>query len=203
MGYLDNLSPEQPEPEKKKFRFSNTPKKRSGGIPSGRGPDASYLETMAAGGSGAPPNDKEDAENGDSTAFTTSQIPAGWSDVYLTEFLDGKDDSRTDIHNLLTQRSIQSFMWLLETCRVRRLCCVLYFVLICVLFVRNYSLLSFSFLVRHLMNQCWLLSWDRIRTPPSGSRKIFFKQATCWTFTAPVRDSLNDSAVLGTRPSWP
>jgi hypothetical protein len=125
MGYLDNLSPEKPEPEKKKSRFSNTPKKRSGGIPSGRGPDASYLEIMAAGGSSAPSNDKEDSEKGDSTAFTAPEKPAGWSGVYLTEFLDGKDDSRTDIHNLLTQRSIQSFMCLLEKCRVRRICCAL------------------------------------------------------------------------------
>ena len=41
-----------------------------------------------------------------------------WSNSYLTKFLSTeKDDERTDIRNLLTQRSIQSFMRLLEECR--------------------------------------------------------------------------------------
>jgi hypothetical protein len=43
---------------------------------------------------------------------------ASWSNTYLTKFLDtDKDDARTDIRNLLTQRAIQSFMRLLEECR--------------------------------------------------------------------------------------
>lgn len=41
---------------------------------------------------------------------------SSWTNAYLSAFLT-VDDPRTDIRNLLTQRSIQSFMHLLEECR--------------------------------------------------------------------------------------
>jgi hypothetical protein len=125
MGYLDNLSPQQEDEPKK--QISSPPKKKpsGGGIPSGRGPLASYLDIMT-GSNGASANDaaseKENSPPEEETPVpTTLSKPAGWSGIYLKDFLDGNDDSRTDIRNLLTQRSIQSFMFLLGQCRVRLL----------------------------------------------------------------------------------
>lgn len=127
MGYLDDMSPQQPQEPNK----SRKPplRKRTGGVPSGRGPLGSYLEQMTG---ESPPDDLEPTEDNDdgsgSFSNTEKEKTAGWSDVYLTDFLTQKDDSRTDIRSLLTQRSIQSFMYLLEECRVSTKGYTLYFV---------------------------------------------------------------------------
>eukprot|EP00978_Attheya_sp_CCMP212_P020250 scaffold57700_cov37-Attheya_sp.AAC.1 len=121
MGYLDNLSPQQ-EDEPKKQTSSPPKKKPSGGVvPSGRGPEPSFLDIMTAGGGVSAASEKENSPPEEETPVpTTPAKPAGWSGIYLKDFLDGNDDSRTDIRNLLTQRSIQSFMFLLGQCRVRK-----------------------------------------------------------------------------------
>jgi hypothetical protein len=132
MSYLDNLSP-PPDPEDKKEQPSQEQKSSSGpkwgkgsigpkwasvtgGIPTGRGPEASYLQTMNAGGSIANNDDSEDDDSEEDVLPPVLKRPASWSAEYLTDFLT-KDDSRTDVRNLLTQRSIQSFMHLLEMVR--------------------------------------------------------------------------------------
>jgi hypothetical protein len=119
MSYLDNLSP-PPEPEEKKDleqKSSSGPKWAAvtGGIPTGRGPEASYLQAMNDGTS-ANTNDSEGDDSEEDVPPPSVEKPASWSAEYLTDFLT-TDDSRTDVRNLLTQRSIQSFMFLLETCR--------------------------------------------------------------------------------------
>jgi hypothetical protein len=122
MSYLDNLSP-PPDPDEKKDKSSEEKKSSgpkwaavTGGIPTGRGPEASYLQAMND-GSSANNNDSEDDDSEEEEVPPpVVERPASWSSEYLTDFLT-KDDSRTDVRNLLTQRSIQSFMYLLETCR--------------------------------------------------------------------------------------
>lgn len=117
-GYLDDLSPDQPN----KKPASNINKKPSSGglVPSGRGPEGSYLDAMTGGGN-EEATAAEKKPDFDREASTPSQEnkkkPASWSGRYLTDFLTGEDDARTDIRNLLTQRSIQSFMFLLEQVR--------------------------------------------------------------------------------------
>jgi hypothetical protein len=131
MSYLDNLSP-PPQPEDKKEQSSQEQKNSggpkwakgstgpkwasvTGGIPTGRGPEASYLQGMND-GSIANNNDSEDDDSEEDRSPPATERPASWSAEYLTDFLT-KDDSRTDVRNLLTQRSIQSFMHLLEAVR--------------------------------------------------------------------------------------
>jgi hypothetical protein len=123
MGYLDDLSPDQPN-QKKQTPASKSNKKPSGGglVPSGRGPEGSYLDAMTGGGNSeaSASEKKEDFDQGATSATPSRENkkkPASWSGSYLTDFLTGQDDARTDIRNLLTQRSIQSFMFLLEQVR--------------------------------------------------------------------------------------
>lgn len=126
-SYLDDLSAnnddnEQTKPNKNWGPSPQGPKKwasASGGIPTGRGPQASYLQAMAAGEQQpqAPPEEEQPEEELKNAPFLSNQEkPASWSADYLKN-LDSHDDPRTDIRNLLTQRSIQSFMRLLEECR--------------------------------------------------------------------------------------
>jgi hypothetical protein len=65
--------------------------------------------------------EQNDERNKQEDTMIMDKRPAAassWSNSYLTKFLDSsKDDARTDIRNLLTQRAIQSFMRLLEECR--------------------------------------------------------------------------------------
>mmetsp|Transcript_15632 Transcript_15632/g.22875 ORF Transcript_15632/g.22875 Transcript_15632/m.22875 type:complete len:482 (+) Transcript_15632:842-2287(+) len=140
MGYLDDLSPKKEEEEEEatevpKTSYSpganagggKTTKKRSGGIPSGRGPMASYLDAMtgndgnehasSASSSPFPQQQQEEEEEDFGEGTKKLEKASGWSGAYLDDFLTSEDDSRTDIRNLLTQRSIQSFMFLLEQCR--------------------------------------------------------------------------------------
>ena len=127
MGYLDDLSPQQPDNDNATDKLpppiNNKP---SGVIPCGRGPLGSYLDAVTSGAAASSSNSKEDDVDVDDNDFVPSPAEAAnkkksasWSGVYLTNFLTGddKDDARTDIRNLLTQRSIQSFMRLLEECR--------------------------------------------------------------------------------------
>jgi len=142
-SYLDNLSafnndekdePEDPtrtpkdgdgiigEPRRKKWI---APSGGGGTIPSGRGPQASYLSVMT-GETKEYEDDNLAAENDDDDddAYSPSMMKGPTSSKsYLTNFWtrdnNENDDSRTDIRNLLTQRSIQTFMHLLEQCRVR------------------------------------------------------------------------------------
>lgn len=135
MSYLDSLSTQQPDEESnddnerndsQHFRQSPPIKPISSGvIPSGRGPLGSYLDGMASGmtsdqdDSGKDETDDENTDSGSSTFDNQSRQgkPASWSGEYLTNFLAGDDDARTDVRTLLTQRSIQAFMRLLEECR--------------------------------------------------------------------------------------
>jgi len=125
MGYLDDLSPSQPDNDKEKP--APPPNNPSGGlIPSGRGPLGSYLDAVSSGTTTAAStnnsndqDDDDDNNNGESSetiAYQPLPKPASWTNSYLMDFLTD-DDPRTDIRNLLTQRSIQSFMRLLEECR--------------------------------------------------------------------------------------
>ena len=132
-----NNTPQQQSPSSSSSSASSTTtlsqqgqgpkwKSISGGIPTGRGPQASYLQAM----SNPTPNQNNEQEDpqettnasldnddGNDDIFSkTNDKPASWSAEYLSDFLHG-DDPRTDIRNLLTQRSIQSFMCLLEHCR--------------------------------------------------------------------------------------
>jgi hypothetical protein len=118
MGYLDSLSAPQPEdPNDPKLA---PPINNSGGvIPCGRGPLGSYLDAVSSGAIG--PTDDSAAEEEEEEEVARyinddTKAPASWTSTYLSDFLTG-DDPRTDIRNLLTQRSIQSFMRLLEECR--------------------------------------------------------------------------------------
>lgn len=125
MGYLDDLSPKQPNNEEPNPDFSKPepPPIRPSGklVPSGRGPLGSYLDAVSSGNL-TPTNDQDDDNDGgdgeqsESAAYHPLPKPASWTNNYLANFLTD-DDPRTDIRNLLTQRSIQSFMRLLEECR--------------------------------------------------------------------------------------
>ena len=122
MGYLDDLSPKQPneEPNPDNSKPAPPPNRPSGKlVPSGRGPLGSYLDAVSSGNL-TPTNDQDDDDGGDeqpeSAAYQPLPKPASWTNNYLANFLTD-DDPRTDIRNLLTQRSIQSFMRLLEECR--------------------------------------------------------------------------------------
>ena len=126
MSYLDSLSPPPEEkPDESSKPLQNKPKwaDASGGIPTGRGPQASYLQAMSAGVSNEDSQQQQDDAMPEvedpatpTGVFEKKERPASWSKEYLTDFLTG-DDSRTDVRNLLTQRSIQSFMFMLEQCR--------------------------------------------------------------------------------------
>lgn len=111
MGYLDDISPANDGKEdQNKSNDCKTPK-LSGVVPSGRGPLGSYLDAVATGGNAEPREEIPNIPNA-----KTSQKASG-SGAYLTKFLTGEDDARTDVRNLLTQRSIQSFIRLCEECR--------------------------------------------------------------------------------------
>lgn len=144
-GYLDSLSSPTPESEdgnKIRPQSNFQPKKASsssgGGIPCGRGPLGSYLDAMT--GSSSTSNNKneyptnfnknrkenfDDEEDFFQKTKKKKNNRASGSGAYLGQFLDSPlnqktfllDDARTDIRNLLTQRSIQSFMRLCEECR--------------------------------------------------------------------------------------
>lgn len=123
MGYLDDISPSQPaDNNTNKSKPSKPPNNPSGGrlVPSGRGPLGSYLDAVCSGTTGSSNNDQDDNNDDDDEsepiASSRQPKPASWANSYLTNFLTD-DDPRTDIRNLLTQRSIQSFMRLLEECR--------------------------------------------------------------------------------------
>lgn len=113
---------------------------RTGGVPSGRGPEKSYLEILAGGGGdgsedggdGGSDHATPDISDFDAMAAPPPEAkPTSWSNTgsYLSSggqetgepglFLmtEGGDDARTDVRNLLTQRAIQSFVFLLEECR--------------------------------------------------------------------------------------
>lgn len=122
----------------KQSSSANT-KKPSGSVPCGRGPNRSYLDAVTgSSGSGSATSKDED----DSKDEGGVQKMDSWSNRYLSDFADNKsgasittpmakrnnsdndnnnnnnnNDSRVDVLNLLTQRSIQSFMHLLEQCR--------------------------------------------------------------------------------------
>jgi len=127
-GYLDGLSQSQPEEDsndeeveqQQPPQYKNIP---SGVVPSGRGPLGSYLDNMQAGindvDASSSDDEKEllDSSSSDHENISLPEKPAKWSGAYLQDFLTNDDDSRTDIRNLLTQSSIQSFMRLLEECR--------------------------------------------------------------------------------------
>jgi len=112
MGYLDDISPADPNPNPKRKR--RIPKS-SGVVPSGRGPLTSYLDKVTTGGDGRPQEEPTEPPEPSSEGSTTEQ--ARWSGAYLTNLATEKNDARTDIRNLLTQRSIQSFLRLCEECR--------------------------------------------------------------------------------------
>ncbi len=116
-SYLDSLSSQSDDGDEDP-RFKQPPPvqptKQSGVIPSGRGPLGSYLDTMNAADKSMP-----FAQNDEATSNGNEEVkpiedarkkPTKWSGAYLSSFLTSDDDSRTDIRNLLTQRSIQSFM---------------------------------------------------------------------------------------------
>lgn len=148
MGYLDDLSPKQPNNDPNPDNSKPAPpiNRPSGGlgslVPSGRGPLGSYLDAVSSGNL-TPTNDQDDDDGGEqseSVAYQPLPKPASWTNNYLANFLTD-DDPRTDIRNLLTQRSIQSFMRLLEECRdphsakckfVQYCCCFCYFYCGCI-----------------------------------------------------------------------
>jgi hypothetical protein len=120
MGYLDDLSPPPPPPEGDESSASKqgqTPplesNKKAGIVPSGRGGLSSYLDivTNNEGLDQPEPQTEQENEEGEER-----MQPRG-SGAYLTSFLTGDDDARTDIRNLLTQQSIQGFLRLCEECR--------------------------------------------------------------------------------------
>mmetsp|Transcript_23604 Transcript_23604/g.34978 ORF Transcript_23604/g.34978 Transcript_23604/m.34978 type:complete len:474 (-) Transcript_23604:108-1529(-) len=121
MGYLDDLSPSQPNNDEENSKPDNSkpapPINRPSGrlVPSGRGPLGSYLDAVSSGNL-TPTNDQDDDDQSESVPYQPLPKPASWTNTYLANFLTD-DDPRTDIRNLLTQRSIQSFMRLLEECR--------------------------------------------------------------------------------------
>ena len=131
----------------------------TGGIPSGRGPEASYLDIMTASSASNEDDDEDDDQDEYEGGWTipsslsptgmgqsrTSTVPdrssrgggggttgvgdgGGYYRRLFSELpgdddveglaIGSKDDKRTDVRNLLTQRSFQSFMFLLEQCRV-------------------------------------------------------------------------------------
>jgi len=117
MGYLDGLSPPQPDDPNESDPNPETPTYKSPGmVPCGRGPLGSYLDAVSSGTLGSSDDNTEEDEELTPTPKANTKLPASWTSAYLTDFLNA-DDSRTDIRNLLTQRSIQSFMRLLEECR--------------------------------------------------------------------------------------
>jgi len=142
-GYLDGLSSPTPNDDNEKNKKPPShfqPKKPlpsggGGGIPCGRGPLGSYLDAMTGSSStsnndnGYPrknENDDYDEEDFFQKTKNKKNNHASGSGAYLQNFLVTsinpnnafyQDDARTDIRNLLTQRSIQSFMRLCEECR--------------------------------------------------------------------------------------
>lgn len=130
MSYLDSLSPAQPDEENnndnnKDGNQANQQQppqpvyKPAGIVPSGRGPLGSYLDAVSSGRSGSfneEGEDEDEEEFPETQTNTNTRKLESWTNTYLSTFLTG-DDARTDIRNLLTQRSIQSFMRLLEECR--------------------------------------------------------------------------------------
>lgn len=116
MGYLDDLSPPPPPEDESQSSKQGQPPlestKKAGIVPSGRGGLSSYLDVVSnnEGGTSEPTKDTKEEEKEEE--FLQSS-----SGAYLTSFLTGDDDARTDIRNLLTQQSIQSFLRLLEECR--------------------------------------------------------------------------------------
>jgi len=118
MGYLDDISPAAYTDKLKKVNRNKKILKSSGVVPSGRGPLASYLDVVATGGNGHPQEElKEPSEPPEPTSEGGGAEQARGSGAYLTNILTGENDARTDIRNLLTQRSIQSFLRLCEECR--------------------------------------------------------------------------------------
>ena len=114
MGYLDDLSPPPPPEDansesKQQKSQSLESNGRKGVVPSGRGGLGSYLDAVSN-------NDGMQPQLNDDTSEEENIQPTG-SGAYLTSFLTGDDDARTDIRNLLTQRAIQSFLRLCEECR--------------------------------------------------------------------------------------
>jgi hypothetical protein len=125
MSYLDSLSPAQPNDDDDENNILNpavpSPNEQSSGvIPCGRGGLGSYLDAVTS-GTLETSNVNDESEDDDILSDGqhhikhTRKIPS-WTSAYLSSFLTA-DDSRTDVRNLLTQRSIQSFMRLLEECR--------------------------------------------------------------------------------------
>jgi len=116
MSYLDDLSPSSPDNgDKNDAANKRQNRKPAGFVPSGRGPLGSHLEAVTSGKSS---NDNDDAAAiNDDYGLMEPEKQARGSGSYLTDFLMGPDDARTDIRNLLTQRSIQSFLRLCEECR--------------------------------------------------------------------------------------
>ncbi len=121
-SYLDSLSSQSDDgDEDQHFKQPPLvePLRQSGVIPSGRGPLGSYLQNldrMNAADNSMPHAEKDDiVSNGNEEVNPSEDIrkkTTKWSGAYLSSFLTtrGDDDARTDIRNLLTQRSIQSFM---------------------------------------------------------------------------------------------
>ena len=125
MGYLDNLSPQEPNSgENDNYKpappVNASPPSNTGGgvVPSGRGPLGSYLDAVCSGKSGNDHDQQDDDESIDASSgeIEMEERVTSWTRKYLSNFLTD-DDPRVDIRNLLTQRSIQSFMRLLEECR--------------------------------------------------------------------------------------
>jgi len=130
MSYIDDLSPDagfddNDEESIDKSSSSGERKESSKLVPTGRGPLGSYLDAISSGGK-VQGDEGEEKQNYDidfedflSTSFEALQKLQEPSNTgaYLTNFLVGDDDARTDIRNLLTQRSIQSFLRLCEECR--------------------------------------------------------------------------------------
>merc|ERR1740136_164252 len=123
MGYLDDISPVSPDNNRKDKDRSKDGNSRSNGkvpassgvVPSGRGPLGSYLDAVANGGDGR--SEEELSKRTPGKEDTPQRQRASGSGAYLTNFLTGEDDARTDVRNLLTQRSVQSFLRLCEECR--------------------------------------------------------------------------------------
>lgn len=126
MGYLDDISspPSANDDEEDNMKSNDIkPRKSSGIVPSGRGGLRSHLNVVETNGNEESEEDPEEEpielptdDLTSSSNASTSQKLSG-SGSYLTKFLTGEDDPRTDVRNLLTQRSIQSFMRLCEECR--------------------------------------------------------------------------------------
>jgi len=119
VGYLDDLSPSGGDKDKQDNgnRIKRIPKS-TGVVPSGRGPLASYLDNVATGGNGQPQEEPaESLELPEPPSEDSATAQGRGSGVYLTNLGGSYNDARTDIRNLLTQRSIQSFLRLCEECR--------------------------------------------------------------------------------------